>query len=149
MGTNLIRVVLACVVATWVPASVAGTCGKAETDITVVYMSANDCTFCTYWEGSLSGMKSAFVKSPEFSKLNFLEVKRPRIDTPPSKTDYPEELAWLRDKNEKQPQQVFLGTPSWTVYVDGNRVERYWGTETWNDKILPGIKKIVNAWCPA
>jgi hypothetical protein len=129
--------------------SLASQCGRTEPEIMVVYMSARDCRWCTYWESGLSGMKSGFEKSAEFKKINFLEVKRARIDTPPAKTDYPEELAWLRDRNEKEPQYLALGTPSWIVYVDKARVARYWGTETWNDKIFPDIKRIVNANCPS
>jgi hypothetical protein len=94
-------------------------------------------------------MKSGFEKTPEFKKINFVEVKRARIDTPPSKADYPEELAWLRDRTESQPQYWALATPSWFVYVGKARLARYWGTQTWYDKILPDIKRIVNANCPS
>jgi len=149
METFLVRFVLICAFATWSSSSIAAECGKTKPEITVVYMSAKDCTWCRYWESGLSGMKSGFEKSPEFKKINFLQVKRVRIDTPPSNADYPEELAWLRDRIEQEPRYLALGTPSWIVFVDKARVARYWGTQTWNDKIFPDIKRIVNASCPS
>jgi hypothetical protein len=128
-----------------VPPSVATACGK----IALVYFSARDCTWCTYWESGFSGMKSGLEKSPEFKKINFVEVKRDRIAAPPSKSDYPEAFAWLRDRIESQPQSLGLATPAWHIYVDKNLLGRFWGTENWNEKTFPEIKRIVNFSCPS
>lgn len=132
------------------PAHVYATqCGKTDPEILVVYWTARDCTWCTYWESRISGMQHGFEKSAEFQKLIFRVVKRPRIDTPPVASDYPEDLAWLRERIEKQPQAFRLGVPAWNVYINRKRVAGFAGTQTWNDKILPAIKKIVNETCPS
>ena len=124
-------------------------CGKDAPEVTIVYWSAKDCTWCTYWESGFSGMKSSFEQSSEFKKVNFYVVKRARIDTPPSGADYPQELAWLRDRIEKATQPFKLGVPAWGVHIDKKKVAGYWGTQTWNDKIFPEIRRIVNETCPS
>ena len=80
--------------------------------------------------------------------MNFLEVKRARTDTPPASTDYPEDLSWLRERVAKMRKPFGLAVPSWTVYVNKKRVAHFQGTQAWNDKILPEIRKIVNDTCP-
>ena len=126
----------------------ATTCADGKTDIAVVYWSAQDCHWCTYWESSLSGMKAQFERSAAIRRTSYFTIKRKLTAVPPAASDYPEELSWLRDRIAKNPKSLKLGVPAWEIYVNRESSGRWWGTQAWDETKLPEMKSIIDAACP-
>ena len=72
--------------------------------LTVVYWSAKDCRWCTWWEGSVvgSGGEAKFLKSPEGKAVRYMVVKKPSLSQPFVERDFKPDQQWLwpRVKND-------------------------------------------------
>jgi hypothetical protein len=114
---------------------------KAE--IVVVYWSSDDCPWCTYWEGSFSGMEKSFRASPEFQKLKFYRIKNARLAEDYFEPSlYPPELKWLEQRYQaREFKKPFR--PGWWIFVDRKLVESYAGTKNWDAKAFPKIRELV------
>lgn len=112
----------------------------ANTDVTVVYWSARDCTWCTHWEG---GGKAQLEQSPEFPRIRFRMVKSERLEDKYSRDMFAPDIAWLWDRytlnGHRNP-----GRPSWDVYVGQERVATFYGTKSWDGQTLPFIRSVAN-----
>jgi hypothetical protein len=92
-------------------------------------------------------MKARFEDSPEIRRTSYFTIKRPLTGTPPAASTYPEELAWLRDIIERNPKSLKLGVPAWNIYINRKRAGGWWGTKSWDEKIFPEMKAIINETC--
>lgn len=115
----------------------------SESDITVVYWSAKDCTWCLYWESSFSGMRQKFEDTDEFKKLKFYKVQSERLHDQYTHEMFAPKISWVWDRyvanNYKPPSR-----PSWDVYIGKEKVAAFYGTKDWDGNAMPFIKSVVN-----
>jgi len=126
----------------FLPSAFAEAEATSKPDLLLVYWSSRDCRWCTYWEGSWSGMEDSLKSSEEFKKLTYRTVKNARLADPYTDSDYPPDIKWLKERvdrgEEKNP-----GRPGWVFFVNKVRIAKFYGTRDWNSKILPDIKRLV------
>ena len=126
----------------FLPPALAETQATSKPELLLVYWSSRDCRWCTYWEGSWSGMEDGLKSSEEFKKLTYRVVKNARLADPYTDSDYPPDIKWLKERvdrgEEKNP-----GRPGWVFFVNKVRVAKFYGTRDWESKILPEIKRLV------
>lgn len=115
---------------------------RTKPEILVVYWGSKDCRWCTYWESSMSGMQKSLMESPEFKKIAYRVVKNERLADPYRPEHFAKDILWVRERIE-QGVEKRPGRPSWIVYVDKKRIAAFYGTRDWDEKHLPGIKRIV------
>ena len=111
--------------------------------VLVVYLGAEDCRWCTYWESRLSGQERKFKATPEFKKLQYRVVKNNYLAEPYLARDFPDDLKWvyegLAERDRRPPRPTFL------VYNDGKLVGKYAGSEGWDEKGFPTVKKLLDS----
>jgi hypothetical protein len=114
----------------------------SKPELLLVYWSSKDCTWCTYWESSWSGMEAGLKGSEEFKKLTYRVVKNPRLVDPYTDEYFAPDIKWLKDRLDRGEGKVSV-RPAWWFYVDKVRVATFAGTKNWDTKILPEIKLLV------
>ncbi|HEY9103738.1 hypothetical protein [Chitinimonas sp.] len=114
-----------------------------EKGVLVVYLGAEDCRWCTFWESRLSGQERKFKATPEFKKLQYRTVKNNYLAEPYVARDFPDDLKWvfesLAERDRRPPRPTFL------VYNDGKLVGKYAGSEGWDEKGYPTVKKLLDS----
>lgn len=111
-------------------------------ELLLVYWSSKDCTWCTYWESSWSGMESGLKSSEEFKKLTYRVIKNARLADPYTDEHFASDLKWLKERIDSGEERN-LGRPGWGFYVNKVRVASFYGTNYWDAKIFPEIRLLV------
>jgi hypothetical protein len=114
----------------------------SKPELLLVYWSSKDCTWCTYWESSWSGMEDGLKNSEEFKKLTYRVIKNTRLADPYTDEHFAPDIKWLKERIDRGVEKN-LGRPGWGFYVDKVRVATFYGTKNWDTKILPKIKLLV------
>lgn len=114
----------------------------SKPELLLVYWSSKDCTWCTYWESSWSGMENGLKSSEEFKKLTYRVIKNERLADPYTDEHFASDIKWLKERIDLGVEKN-LGRPGWGFYVNKVRVATFYGTKNWDSKILPEIKLLV------
>ncbi|TAG06204.1 MAG: hypothetical protein EAZ43_01595 [Betaproteobacteria bacterium] len=119
----------------------------AKEPLTVVYWSANDCRWCTWWEGTLigSGGEAKFLKSPEGQSVRYTVVKKPRLSEPHAERDFSAEQRWLWPRVRDQVDGRIRGYPSFSLFQGDKLVVYAIGENEFASKLLPAIKEKLAA----
>ncbi len=103
---------------------------------TLIYLSAEDCTTCRYWE---KAFEPKFRASGEAKAVNFRNVQVHSLTDLREKARWPADLEWLRVHAPKQASPRFF-------LVEGKKViARGDGIDGWTDVIEPRLKKLAGA----
>lgn len=100
----------------------------SETDVTVVYWSAKDCTWCLHWETS---GKPQLEPADESRQVKFHTVKSERLADRYSKEMFAPEISWVWERYSENGYKA-PGRPSWDVYIGNERVAAFYGTKVWD-----------------
>ncbi len=124
-------------------ASVASSAWAAGEPLTVVYWSAKDCRWCTWWEGSVvgSGGEAKFLKSPEGKAVRYTIVKKATLARPFVAEDFKPDQQWLWPRVKNETDGKIKGYPSFTLYEGDKFVAYALGEEDIDGKLLPAIRE--------
>ena len=124
-------------------AGVAGSAWAAGEPLTVVYWSAKDCRWCTWWEGSVvgSGGEAKFLKSPEGKAVRYMVVKKPSLSAPFVERDFKADQQWLWPRVKNETDGKIKGYPSFSLYEGDKLVAYALGEKDVDDKLLPAIRE--------
>jgi len=130
-----------CAALTWAATLVAPVAAAKE-PLTVVYWSARDCRWCTWWEGTVigSGGEAKFLASPEGKAVRYMVVKKPRLAAPFAEEDFKPEQKWLWPRVKNETDGKIKGYPSFSVYEGEKFVAYALGEEEVDGKLLPAIR---------
>ena len=134
---------LVAVFATALGASAPSSAWASGEPLTVVYWSAKDCRWCTWWEGSVvgSGGEAKFLKSPEGGAVHYMVVKKPSLSAPFAERDFKPDQKWLWPRVRNETDGKIKGYPSFSLY-EGDRLVAYaLGEEEIDEKLLPAIRE--------
>jgi hypothetical protein len=123
-------------------ATTATTSQKAKAPLTVVYWSARDCRWCTWWEGKVigSGGEAKFLASPEGKAVRYIVLKKPLLAVPYREEDFPNEHKWLWERVKSESDGKIRGFPSFSLY-EGNTLLTYVaGEPDVEKKLTPAIR---------
>ena len=124
-------------------AGVAGAAWAAGEPLTVVYWSARDCRWCTWWEGSVvgSGGEAKFLKSPEGKAVRYMVVKKPSLSAPFVERDFKPDQQWLWQRVKNETDGKIRGYPSFSLYEGDKFVAYALGEEDIDGKLLSAIRE--------
>ena len=124
-------------------AGVTGSVWAAGEPLTVVYWSAKDCRWCTWWEGSVlgSGGEAKFLKSPEGKAVRYVVVKKPNLSAPFVERDFKPDQQWLWPRVKNETDGKIRGFPSFTLFEGDKFVAYALGEEDIDKKLLPAIRE--------
>ena len=111
--------------------------------LTVVYWSAKDCRWCTWWEGSVvgSGGEAKFLRSVEGKAVRYMVVKKPSLSAPFAERDFKSDQKWLWPRVKAETDGKIKGYPSFSLYQGDKFVVYALGEEDIDDKLLPAIRE--------
>ncbi len=111
--------------------------------LTVVYWSAKDCRWCTWWEGAVigSGGEAKFLKSEEGKAVRYVIVKKPRLSAPYEEVDFNAEQKWLWPRVRDQVDGRIRGFPSFSLFEGEKLVVYAVGEEEFAAKLMPALKE--------
>ena len=120
-----------------------GSAWGAGEPLTVVYWSAKDCRWCTWWEGSVvgSGGEAKFLKSPEGKAVRYMVVKKPTLARPFAAEDFKPDQMWLWPRVKNETDGKIKGYPSFSLYEGDKFVAYALGEEDIDGKLLPAIRE--------
>lgn len=115
----------------------------ATEPLTVVYWSAKDCRWCTWWEGSIvgSGGEAKFLKTPEGMAVRYVVIKKPTLARPYAEDDFKAENKWLWTRVNSGSDGKIRGYPSFSLYEGDKLVVYALGEEGISGKVLPAIRE--------
>jgi hypothetical protein len=134
---------LVCSVSLAMCCSVATPVAASTAPLTVVYWSAKDCRWCTWWEGSVigSGGEAKFLKSDEGKAVRYSVVKKPRLSSPYEEVDFKAEQKWLWPRVRDQVDGRIRGFPSFSLFEGEKLVVYAVGEEEFAQKLMPALKE--------
>ena len=101
--------------------------------ISVIYISAPDCTPCRLWSAN---KKQPFLDSATGKNVQFFNAQK---DSYRDRTvKWPEDLKWV----EGQVKDYF-GVPSYAIAVDKTVVRVGYGSASWEKTVLPQLDELV------
>lgn len=116
-----------------------------DSRLTVVYWSAKDCRWCTWWEGKVlgSGGEAAFLASPEGKAVRYETVKKTFLSVPYGPHDFRPEQRWLWNQLESGKHRRIVGYPSFSLF-DGEELVAYAvGQDGFKDELLPKLRERI------
>lgn len=111
--------------------------------LTVVYWSAKDCRWCTWWEGSIigSGGEAKFLNSAEGKAVRYIVIKKPTLAQPHNERDFSAEQKWLWQRVKNETDGKIRGYPSFSLYEGEKFVAYALGEPDVQIKLLPAIRE--------
>jgi hypothetical protein len=106
-----------------------------RSDITLVYVGAEDCAPCRKWQREDG---TAFRASGEFAQVSYREVKSPALFDLLKDEHWPQDLRPYREKLAPG-----AGVPLWLVLADGEVVDQRFGAVQWKAAVLPKIRSLL------
>jgi|GEM_PF-1179364 len=106
-----------------------------DSKITLVYLGARDCHYCSTWE---EDELPKFLASEEIKHLEFLKIVRNTFHRALLPDDLPDDYRWLYGSIVKDG-----GTPTFVVLVDKSVVRDVAGSNNWDTKIMPLLTNLV------
>jgi hypothetical protein len=125
------RALLIALSATTVPGAAA-----AASDIKVVYVGGWDCPPCTQWKNA---HKAAWLASPEYRRVDWIEVEAPRLKEAYQPRYWPDDLKPILDQLPRKS-----GTPRFLIVRNGKVVANEFGGSKWAI-ILTDLKKLLGS----
>ena len=124
-------------------AGFAGSALAAAEPLTVVYWSAKDCRWCTWWEGSVvgSGGEAKFLKSAEGKAVRYMVIKKPTLARPFAEADFKPDQQWLWPRVKDETDGKIKGYPSFSLYEGDKFIAYALGEEDIDKKLLPAIRE--------
>ena len=113
-----------------------------DSELLLVLWTANDCTYCARWKGSLGG-KGDLQNWSGYKKITYREVERPFISSGLAAEHFPADLKWLFDRRAESGKLRTGVIPAWTIYVDKEEAGQANGTKNWDKVIFPLLKELV------
>jgi hypothetical protein len=108
---------------------------STRSDITLVYVGAEDCAPCGKWQREDG---TAFRSSGEFAQVTYREVKSPALFDLLKDEHWPQDLRRYREKLAPG-----AGVPLWLVLADGEVVDQHFGAAQWKSAVLPKIRSLL------
>lgn len=102
--------------------------------LTVIYVGGQDCEPCFRWKNNY---KARWLASPEYKKVQWIEVDPPRLREAYQARYWPEQLKPILDQ-----LPLKNGTPRFLVVRDGRVIDNQFGGNNW-PVILGDIRKYV------
>ncbi len=111
--------------------------------LTVVYWTARDCRWCTWWEGKVigSGGEAKFLASPEGKAVRYVVLKKPLLSVPYQENDFPQEHKWLWERVKSEADGKIRGYPSFSLYQGKKLVTYALGEPDVEAKLIPAIRE--------
>jgi hypothetical protein len=113
-----------------VPASL-----PTRSDITLVYVGAEDCAPCRKWQREDG---TAFRSSGEFAQITYREVKSPALFDLLKDEHWPQDL-----RRYRAILAPGAGVPLWFLLADGELVDQGFGAMQWKSTVLPKIRSLL------
>lgn len=104
-------------------------------NLTVLYVGAEDCAPCRAWQSSEG---ASFLASADFPRITYREVKSPHLHDILKDENWPDDLRDYRAVLRRSD-----GVPLWLVVVDHKVVEQRFGAAEWRASVLPTIKSLL------
>jgi hypothetical protein len=125
------------------PAATA-TASKAKEPLTVVYWTARDCRWCTWWEGKVigSGGEAKFLARPEGKAVRYIVVKKPLLSAPYQESDFNADTKWLWERmqaSKADGEGRIRGFPSFSLFEGKTLVTYALGEPDVEKKLIPAI----------
>jgi hypothetical protein len=108
---------------------------STRSDITLVYVGAEDCAPCRKWQREDG---TAFRSSGEFAQVTYREVKSPALFDLLKDEHWPQDLRHYREKLAPG-----AGVPLWLVLADREIVDQRFGASQWKSAVLPKIRSLL------
>ena len=121
--------VFASLAAATVPAA-----AHAASDLKVIYVGGWDCPPCSEWKKT---KKAAWLASPEFSRVTWIEVDAPKLKEAYQARYWPGDLKPILDQLPRK-----AGTPRFLIVRDGQVVANEFGGSKW-PAIMADLKKLL------
>ena len=102
--------------------------------VTVLYVGGWDCSFCRAWKAA---SKAAWLASPEYAKVKYVEIDTPKLKDAYESRNWPELYRPILAQLPKK-----FGTPRFVVVQDGKVVSNEEGTGEWT-RTMAKIKELV------
>jgi hypothetical protein len=114
--------------------------------LTVVYWTARDCRWCTWWEGKVigSGGEAKFLASPEGKAVKYIVAKKPLLSVPYQESDFNADTKWLWDKmqaSKADGEGRIRGYPSFSLFEGKTLVAYALGEPDVEKKLIPAIRE--------
>jgi hypothetical protein len=108
---------------------------RYRTDVTVVYVGADDCAPCRIWRRE---HWPKFRASDEFMRVDYREVTAPKLFDLLNDAHWPHELRAYRAKLDRT-----AGVPLWFVVANDQLAVQARGLRQWKEVALPAIRSLV------
>lgn len=92
-------------------------------DISVIYVGGQDCTYCTMWQNRY---RAAWLASPSFTRVQWIEIDPPRLREAYRERYWP---TAVRPVLEQVPRKN--GTPRFLIAQGGRIVSNQLGVTAW------------------
>ncbi len=96
---------------------------QAASEVKVIYVGGWDCQPCSNWKNQY---KAAWLASPEFGKVTWVEVDPPKLKEAYQERHWPGDLKPILDQLPRKN-----GTPRFLIVRDGKIVSNEFGTNKW------------------
>jgi hypothetical protein len=106
----------------------------AASDLKVVYVGGWDCPPCTQWKNT---RKAAWLASPEFSQVTWIEIEAPRLKEAYQQRYWPGDLKPILDQLPRKS-----GTPRFLIVRNGQVIANEFGGSKWGG-IMAELKKLL------
>ncbi|MCA0245661.1 MAG: hypothetical protein LCH93_03495 [Proteobacteria bacterium] len=108
---------------------------QAASEVKVIYVGGWDCQPCTNWKKQY---KAAWLASPEFGKVTWIEVDPPKLKEAYQERHWPSDLKPILDQLPRKN-----GTPRFLIVQDGKIVSNEFGTNKWT-RTMSDLHKILH-----
>lgn len=107
---------------------------QAQPALIVIYVGGWDCEPCTRWKNTY---KARWLASPEYRKVNWVEVESPKLKEAYQPRFWPGELRPILDQ-----LPLKNGTPRFLIVRNGQVIDNQFGGNNW-PIILGDIRKYI------
>jgi len=108
---------------------------RRKPQLTLVYVTAPDCTFCRQFE---AWEKKPFLASPVGHAVDFRQVNARSSNNTGEERDWPDDLRWiLKATNTKK------GAPRFIVVMDRQVIRNELGLVKWGEEIRPMLRRLT------
>jgi hypothetical protein len=107
-----------------------------DSKITLVYLGARDCHYCSQWE---ENEQRKFLLSREIKSIEFIKIERNTFHRNLQPDDFPDDFKWLYE-NVKMDNS----TPTFAVLVDKTIVLKVAGSNNWDKKVMPLLTNLID-----
>lgn len=108
---------------------------RPKSDVTVLYIGADDCAPCRTWRRD---HWPRFSTSSEFARITYREVVSPKLFAVLQDEYWPDDLRGYRADLGKG-----AGVPQWIAVADGKVAFRAMGLGAWEQSFLPQIRRLL------